>query len=485
MPNNSQVPTTKPSKHDAQSAKLIAFRQAFDEHYQSLERVLTPENVVLVMALYAYLAFQYQLDEQIKAVEPISKKSVVKKTKQVELSSITFDTMSVPNSSLQTLNEQIDQIVYLFSNKENINDTVTKLTELLDTVDNGYIRTYFMDLQKEYSITENYAQVIFSLLSRYLTSLSAKKQWGDANDISSLYQAVIGNISNLTLYDGASGLGNTSLMLSPAKLILRERQCMPALLSSLLLEIYGIDFELQVLDSLTIKEPSHQVDISICSPSYGVEIQPLWLIGVNYLQFLNILHPIPSSASDSLWVQHCLYHLHEQGKAYLILPIGWLFKGGYDLAVREALVHRNFIESVTILPMAMRQYNQTNLCLIILNKAKTTENVWLINAESFRIERKYGGGVTQKSIIELGQLIVNPQQNKLTVSASVTQITENKYDLNPTRYFKDPLEIATRELTKELKALADCQQQYEVAKTNLNNLLSLLPDDSSLNQKQL
>lgn len=479
------------SEAKIENAKLLAFSSDFDNNSQALKALLSSENALLVMVLSAYNAYQYQPTKKDKTLGKSDTKTVVVSTVQARMAQLTeLSFADLSSQPIANLDNQIDQIVIQFSSKNDTPTITSKLSKLFSDCASSSgvfnaVQQSWLRLQKTYSTKEKFAQQVVPFLYNKLFPQAIKKQWGDSDAITLLYQAVMGDVSNSTLYDGASGLGNTSLMLNPAKLILRERQCMPALLSSLLLEIYGIDFELQVLDSLTIKEPSHQVDISICSPSYGVEIQPLWLIGVNYLQFLNILHPIPSSASDSLWVQHCLYHLHEQGKAYLILPIGWLFKGGYDLAVREALVHRNFIESVTILPMAMRQYDQTNLCLLILNKAKTTDNVWLINAENFKLERKYGGSITQKSITELGQLIVNPQQNKLTVSASVTQITENKYDLNPIRYFKDPLEIATRELTKELKALADCQQQYEVAKTNLNNLLALLPDDSLLNQKQL
>lgn len=479
------------SKAKIENAKLLAFSSDFDDNSQALKALLSSENALLVMVLSAYTAYQYPPAKKDKTQGKSDTKTVVVSTIQARMAQLSEFSFVDPSSQLITnLDNQIDQIVIQFSSKNDTPTITSELSKLFSDCASSYgvfnaVQQSWLRLQKTYSTKEKFAQQVVPFLYNKLFPQAIKKQWSDSDAISLLYQAVMGNVSNSTLYDGASGLGNTSLMLSPAKLILREKQCMPALLSSLLLEIYGIDFELQVLDSLTAKEPSHQVDICICSPSYGVEIQPLWLIGVNYLQFLDILHPIPTSASDSLWIQHCLYHLNDKGKAYLILPIGWLFKGGYDLAVREALVHRNFIESVTILPMAIRQYYQTNLCLVILNKAKTSDNVWLINAENFKLEKKYGGGITQKSINELGKLIANPQQNKFTVSASTTQIAEKKYDLTPSRYFKDPLEIATRELTKELKALADCQQQYEFAKVNLNNLLSLLQEDSLLNQKQL
>ena len=58
------------------------------------------------------------------------------------------------------------------------------------------------------------------------------------------------------------------------------------------------------------------------------------------------------------------------------------------------------------------------------------------------------------------------------------QIAQYKYDLNPKRYFKDPLEIATLELTTELTALADYQRQYDLAKVQLGKLLSSIAKKS-------
>lgn len=315
---------------------------------------------------------------------------------------------------------------------------------------------------------------MLSCFQPYLTSLSAKKQWGDSTAISLLYQVVMGDVANLTLYDGASGLGNTSQLFNAHTHILREINPMPALLSAFLQALAGNEFDIQLQDSLTAKQPSHQADIGICSPSYGVEIKPLWLIGSKHLQLLDILHPIPTSASNSLWVQHCLYHLNDTGKAYLILPIGWLFKGGYDLAVREALVKRNLLESVTILPTGLRQYNQINLCLVVFNKAKTSEDFWLISTENTVLKRHYGGGIADESILEIAQLVTQPQQSKAAVCVTRTQISDNKFDLTPSRYFKNSLDIAELELTKELETLADYQQQYEMAKNKLDNLLLLI-----------
>lgn len=484
MLNHSAVDKTSVRKRDTQGAKLTAFRQTFDEHYQLLCQMFNPENAVLVMLAHAYVAYQYQPLKKLKQENIITRETVTARNRASNSDAVEISLLKMPRiecifNSVETplllnLNEKIDQIVCLFFGKDDADETVNKLIQLSNSANYSFIQKSFIRLRKTYSHKENFAQAIFPIFSSYLDSLSAKKQWGDSNAISSLYQAIIGDISNLTLYDGASGVGNTSLRLSPAKLIMREKQCTPALLNTLLFDMLGYDFNIRVLDSLTTKESSHQADISICSPSYGVEIQPLWLIGSQYLQSLDIAHPIPSSASDSLWVQHCLYHLNDKGKAYLILPIGWLFKGGYDLAVREALVQRNLIECVTVLPMAMRQYNQINVCLVILNKAKTNEKVWLINAEDFEMDREYGSGITQKSINKLGKLIADPQEDKFSILADASQIAENKYDLNSKRYFLNPLGMVTLELTTELQTLKKCQQAYEMEKVKLDKLLSSL-----------
>lgn len=464
-----------PSRRDTKNAKLSTFYSEFNELYQGLSKELAPENALLVMLLYAYLAYHYQ---PVEKAEPDTKKTLVKAKENKELFVIKPSATGSVNPLTINLDEEISKIVYVLLPKIDLDLTVEKLSKLLESTRYHTIQKLFLKLRKTYTRKENYAKAILAFFQPYLTSLSAKKQWGDTSAISLLYQAVIGDADNLTLYDGASGLGNTSLLLNTRKQILREINPMPALLSAFLQALAGNDFDIHLQDSLTAKQPSHQADIGICSPSYGVEIKPLWLIGSDYLQFLDILHPIPTSASDSLWVQHCLYHLNDTGKAYLILPIGWLFKGGYDLAVREALVMRNLLESVTILPTGLRQYNQINLCLVVLNKTKTSENFWLISAENTILKRQYGSDIAEESIVQIARLITQPQPNKTAVCVTQTQISDNKFDLTPSRYFKDSLDIAELELTNELENLANRQQQYEMASFQLNKLLLAIKNPS-------
>lgn len=465
---------TRPTKHDPGNAKLSAFHLKFEESYHALREILDPENTLLIMLMYAYLAYQYQPVEKVKAEKVDSKNAVIQAKESTEILIIESNSVTSLHPPAFNLDEEISKIVYVLLPEIDLDSTVKKLSKLLEPTHYHAIQKPFIKLQKTYAHKENYAKAILPYFYPYLTSLSAKKQWGDSTAISLLYQAVIGDISNLTLYDGASGLGNTSLLLKAHKHILRESHPMPALLSAFVQSLSGNNFDIQIQDSLTAKQKSYQANICICSPSYGMEIKPLWLIGSDYLQFLDILHAIPSSASDSLWVQHCLYHLNATGKAYLILPIGWLFKGGYDLAVREAIVMRNLLESVTILPTGLRQYNQTNLCLVVLNKAKTSEDFWLISAENSILNRHYSGDIAEESIKKIAHLVTHPQENKTSICVKQTQILENKFDLNPSRYFKDSLEIAELELTTELQVLSNCQQQYETAKVKLDELLSLI-----------
>jgi type I restriction enzyme M protein len=160
------------------------------------------------------------------------------------------------------------------------------------------------------------------------------------------------------------------------------------------------------------------------------------------------------------------------------LPIGWLFKGGYDLAVREALVHHNLIESVTLLPLGILQYSQANVCLVILNTAKTSDELWLMTAENIQVNLKYGGEIAEQSIAKIIDFIKNPTENNDAVKVTQAKIAHYKYDLNPKRYFKDPLEIAALELTTELQALTDYQRQYDLAKLQLDKLLSSIAKQS-------
>ena len=465
------------STQSPNNTKISTFNAVFDKNYQSLRRELTAENAMLVMIVSAYVAYLNEAQQN-----PIADLVGNLMTAKDDAKALPHQLAAkeLTDQSLLTPNVKIEQILRQFYDSQDLDVVIASLIKLLSDTAHPWqcIQADFSQLQQQFLTAQAYAQQITPLLYQKLHALSIKNQWGDPLAISLLLKGIIGETHGLTLYDGASGVANSGFSLAPGKLILREIHMMPALLSRLLLTMVESDAELKILDSLTAKEESHQADIGICLPSFGNEIQPFALTEVNYLQPLNVFHTIPSSASESLWVQLYLYHLNDKGRAYLILPIGWLFKGGYDLAVREALVHQNLIESVTLLPLGILQYSQANVCLVVLNTAKTTDAFWLMTAENMLLNGKYGGEVAEQSMEKIIDFIKNPTENNAAVKVTQAQIAQYKYDLNPKRYFKDPLEIATLELTTELTALADYKRQYDLAKVQLDKLLSSIAKQS-------
>jgi len=80
---------------------------------------------------------------------------------------------------------------------------------------------------------------------------------------------------------------------------------------------------------------------------------------------------IPKSASDSLWLQHIIASLNDNGKAIVLVPEGLLFRGGYDAKVREELLRQDYIEAIIKLPSGCMTSSSIPSIILILNKAKT------------------------------------------------------------------------------------------------------------------
>ena len=138
--------------------------------------------------------------------------------------------------------------------------------------------------------------------------------------------------------------------LNPKKAILRDVNHTAAGIAVLLFKMSGKDVDLQVVDTLTHDEISYKVDIVACAPPFGLRIQPQLIENASYIRDIYLGKSIPSSASESLWIQQALYQLNAPGWAFLQIIPGWLFRSGYDATLREKLIEKDWIEAVVQLP---------------------------------------------------------------------------------------------------------------------------------------
>ncbi|WP_210503027.1 N-6 DNA methylase [Nocardioides xinjiangensis] len=74
----------------------------------------------------------------------------------------------------------------------------------------------------------------------------------------------------------------------------------------------------------------------------------------------------PASSADFAWIQHCLAHLEDGGRAHVITAMGSLFRGGQEGAIRSELIRHGCVDAIVALPGKMHPGISVPLALWML-----------------------------------------------------------------------------------------------------------------------
>lgn len=334
----------------------------------------------------------------------------------------------------------------------------------------------FLSLRKQCSNDQDYGEKAFEVLKAFV--LNSNKNWDmfnvDSQNILNVFKAVVGSVEDKLLYDGACGLGLLAHELNPKQSILRDMNAETVGLTQLLYALVGKNADIKRLDSLTDERSSYGADLVVSTPPINIKVSEAFVEGQNYLKELFINARIPTSASESLWIQQALYNLNATGKAYLQIIPGWLFRGGYDAELREKLVQLNWVEAVVLLPAGMLIDSNIEMSLLVLNKAKVKETIRLVDARSFgeRQRRKLNFSLSDAEKVK--ELLACDHETEWSKDVTIQEVKANKYSLHCSEYFDVEIEVEQLDFEHEMKLLEDKQVAYESVKAEFNQLLKTI-----------
>jgi len=332
----------------------------------------------------------------------------------------------------------------------------------------------FLSLRKDCLNPKEYGEQAFKLLKEYV--LHHPKTWEmfyvDSQNILNVFTAVVGTVEDKTLYDGACGLGLLAHELNAQKPILRDTNQATVGMAKLLFALTEKDADIQRLDTLSEGSSSYGVDLVVSTPPINMRVSESFVEGQNYLKELFITARIPTSASESLWIQQALYNLNAHGKAYLQIIPGWLFRGGYDAELREKLVQLNWVEAVVLLPAGILTDSNIEMSLLILNKAKNKDTIRLVDARSFGERQRRKLHLSLNDAQKIKELLTVDQETEWSKDVTIQQVKANKYSLHCAEYFDVHIEVEQLDLEHELAILNEKQLQYLSVKDEFNQLLN-------------
>lgn len=279
--------------------------------------------------------------------------------------------------------------------KDNLSLRNKNLLEILQKVNDMPLSISNKENNVEFADAFEYLITMFGSI----TNKEAKSFFTPYNVSKLLIQLTLFNIqdkTDITIYDPTCGSG--SLMLKILKYIDKENiemfygqdkqnQAFDFCRMNMLLHLIPYDkFDIKCGNTLTndLFKSEGKFDIIVSHPPLNEK----WEQIQNDDRFLGPSELPPSEYSDYAFIEHCLYHLSEEGCFATICFPGTLYRGEKEEKIRKWIFDNNWIDAVISLGKNMFLGTKIGLIILILRKNKKDNKILFINAENEWIKDK-------------------------------------------------------------------------------------------------
>jgi len=189
---------------------------------------------------------------------------------------------------------------------------------------------------------------------------------------------------------------------------------------------------------------------------------------------------VPRQSADWAWIQHMIASAKDDtGRVGVVIDNGCLFRGGKERAVRSAVLERDWVECVILLPEKLFYNTGAPGAILVFRKNKPAERkgkVLFINAskefEQHPEVRKLN--ILGKAHIEkiAGAYRSFGEEKGFARVVGLDEIRQNDYNLNVTLYVMADEEGEQIDITKEYKELKELERERQEIANKLEQHLS-------------
>ena len=205
--------------------------------------------------------------------------------------------------------------------------------------------------------------------------------------------------------------------------------------------------------------PSKKVefDAIVANPPFSLKWEPNDVLAEDFR--FKSYGLAPKSAADFAFLLHGFHYLSREGTMAIILPHGVLFRGGAEERIRTKLLKDNHIDAVIGLPSNLFYSTGIPVCILVLKKCKSKDDVLFINASS---EENYDKEKRQNSLNEnhIGKIVntykYRTEQERYSRRVSIEEIEKNSFNLNISRYVStsiDEVKIDLKQVNTKLTSI--------------------------------
>jgi len=293
------------------------------------------------------------------------------------------------------------------------------------------------------------------------------------------------DVQNVTCYDPSAGSG--TLLMNIAHAIGEDKctiysQDISQKSSSLLrlnLILNNLVHSIQnIIQGNTILHPYHKENGDLKKFDYIVSNPPFKMDFSDYRDDLDTkenkkrffagIPNIPKKAKDkmaiyTLFLQHIIYSLKEDGKAAVVVPTGFITaQSGIDKKIRQHLIDNKMLAGVVSMPSNIFATTGTNVSIVFIDKSND-DKVVLIDASKLGTTIK--DGKNQKTVLSKDeeQKIIDTFNNKeavedFSVVLDYDEIKNKNYSFSAGQYFDIKIEyidITKEEFEAKMKGFQD------------------------------
>ena len=183
----------------------------------------------------------------------------------------------------------------------------------------------------------------------------------------------------------------------------------------------------------------------------------------------------PASKADFAFVLHSIYHLNSSGTMAIVLPHGVLFRGAAEGKIRQAIIEKNYLDTVIGLPPNLFYGTSIPTIILVLKKNRKKKDVLFIDASKEFEKGKNQNYISDENINKILETYrARKDVDKYAHVASNEEIKENEYNLNIPRYVDTFEEEEPIDLQEVIKQIEEDNKEIEQLEREIAEQLKIL-----------
>jgi len=191
----------------------------------------------------------------------------------------------------------------------------------------------------------------------------------------------------------------------------------------------------------------------------------------------------PKDKGDFAFISHMVESAKPKtGRVSIIVPHGVLFRGGAEGKIREQMLKENIIDAVIGLPSGLFQTTSIPVAILIIDRSREKggeneekKDVLFIEASKEFTACKAQNTLSPENLDKIYDTYVKRKEvERFAHVAKMTEIEENDFNLNITRYVDTFVEEETVDIKANLKELAELEPELKKLEKEMAGYLQKL-----------